>query len=126
MVRNNALSGGPCRTIRRHPTGGVGTANPAAAHDDPGGRPRAPVGRGTCEAWLHVAPKPHTRWQGDSSSLLQNALPSRLLLHAANVLQGTELPGWEWDAASVQWLPPRRGVHKAQGGALPKWGANVR
>ena len=46
------------------------------------------------------------------SSLIQAPLPPRLVLHAANVRQATEIHTWGCDAASIQWLPP-------EGGATP-------
>ena len=46
---------------------------------------------------------------GDVSALLRAPLPPRLMLHAANMLQATEIHTWGCDAATIRWLPPEDG-----------------
>ena len=46
VVRRHARPGGSRTTVRRHPAQGVAAAHLAAAHHDPRGGPRPPVGRG--------------------------------------------------------------------------------
>ena len=46
VVRRHARPGDPRTAVGRHPARGVGAAYPAAAHHDPRGGPRPPVGRG--------------------------------------------------------------------------------
>ena len=46
VVGPHARPRDPRTTVRRHSARGVGAANPAAAHHDPRGGPRPPVGRG--------------------------------------------------------------------------------
>ena len=53
--------------------------------------------------WLLAALEPG--WQGHISSLIWKPLPPWLVLHAANILQGTEIRGWGRDAPTVRWLP---------------------
>ena len=44
------------------------------------------------------------------SSLIRAPLPPRLVLHAANVLQATEINTWGRDAATIRWPPPEGGA----------------
>ena len=76
--------------------------------------------------WFCTAPEPHTGWRGDLFSPLRKPIPPRLVLHAGNILQATQIRGWERDAATIRWLPPEEGGHPAHGGALPKGGGAVR
>ena len=55
---------------------------------------------------LRAAPEPHAGWSGDVSSLIRAPPPPRLVLHAANMLQATEIHTSGWDAATVRQLPP--------------------
>ena len=59
--------------------------------------------------WLRAAPEPHAGWSGDLSSLIRAPLPPSLVLHAANMLQATEIHRWGCDAAIIRWLPPEDG-----------------
>ena len=49
-------------------------------------------------------------WSGDVSSLIRAPLPPHLVLHAANVLQSTEIHTSGCDAATIRWLPPEGGA----------------
>ena len=44
--------------------------------------------------WLQAAPGPQTGWTGDLSSLVRTPVPPHIFLHAANVLQATEIRKW--------------------------------
>ena len=44
------------------------------------------------------------------SSLILAPPPPRLVLHAVNVLQATEIHTWGCDAATIRWLPPEGGA----------------
>ena len=59
---------------------------------------------------LRAAPEPYAGWTGDVSSLIRAPLPPRLVLHAAKVLQATEIRRWGCDAATIWWLPPEDGA----------------
>ena len=56
--------------------------------------------------WLRVAPEPRAEPSGDVSSLIRAPLPPRFVLHAASMLQATEIHTWRCDTANVRWLPP--------------------
>ena len=56
--------------------------------------------------WLQAAPWPQTGWTGDVSSLIRAPVPPRIVLHAANVLQVTEIHQWGHGTATVRWHPP--------------------
>ena len=58
---------------------------------------------------LQAAPEPRTGLSGDVSSLLRAPPPPRLVLHAAHMLQATEIHTLGCDAATVWWLPPDDG-----------------
>ena len=60
------------------------------------------------EGWLRTAPALNVGWSGNGSSLIGAPLPPCLVLHAANVLQATEIHTWGCDAATMRWLPPER------------------
>ena len=62
------------------------------------------------EGWLRAAPGPHVGWSGDVSSLIRALPPPSLVLHAANVLQGTEIHTWGCDVATIRWLPTEGGA----------------
>ena len=96
-------------------------------------RPRPTVTRGpdaerlwdaATTEWLQAAPKPHTGWRGDVSSLLLPPLPPHFLLHAANMLRAMEIHTWGRNAANVRWLPPEDGgtrlkvAHFTKGGPM--------
>ena len=59
--------------------------------------------------WLQSASDPHAGWSGDVSSVTRAPPPPRLVLHAANMLQSTEIHTWGCDAATIRWLPPKDG-----------------
>ena len=60
--------------------------------------------------WLQAAPGPQTGWTGDVSSLVRTPVPPRIVLHAANVLQATEIRKWGHAPATVRWHPPEEGA----------------
>ena len=60
--------------------------------------------------WLQAAPGPQTGWTGNVSSLVRTPVPPRIVLHAANVLQATEIRTWGHAAATVRWHPPEGGA----------------
>ena len=62
------------------------------------------------EGWLQAAPGPQTGWTGNVSSLVRTLVPTRIVLHAANVLRATEIRKWGHDTATVRWQPPEDGA----------------
>ena len=60
--------------------------------------------------WLQAAPGQQTGWTGDVSSLVRAPVPSRIILHAANLLRGTEIHTWGHGTATVRWHPPEDGA----------------
>ena len=60
--------------------------------------------------WLQAAPGPQTGWTGDVSSLVRTPVSPRIILHAANVLQATEICTWGHAAATVWCHPPEDGA----------------
>ena len=59
--------------------------------------------------WLQGTPGPQPGWTGDVSSLVRTPVPPRIVLHAANVLQATEIRKWGHAAGTVRWHLQRRG-----------------
>ena len=59
--------------------------------------------------WLQAAPKPHTGWQGNVSSLLRAPLPPQLVLQTANILRAAEICTRGRDTASIRCFPPVEG-----------------
>ena len=74
-----------------------------------GAGPDHPLDAAT-EEWLQGAPGPQTGWTGDVSSLVKMPVLPRIVLHAANVLRGTEIRKWGHDRATIQWRPPEDGA----------------
>ena len=60
--------------------------------------------------WLQVAPGPQTGWTWDVSSLVRSRVHPRIVLHAANVFQATEIRKWGHAVATVRWHPPEDGA----------------
>ena len=60
--------------------------------------------------WLQAAPASQTGWAGDVSLFVRAPVPPRIVLHAANVLQATEIHTWGHDAATIRWHPPEDGA----------------
>ena len=84
----------------------------------PHGRPRPTMIRvagpdhrweAAAAVWLRAAPEPRAGLSGDVSSVIRAPLPSRLVHHAANMLQATEIHTWGCDTVTVRWLPPGKG-----------------
>ena len=72
-----------------------------------------------------MAPRPQTGWTVDVSSLVRAPVPPHIVLHAANVLQTTEIHTWGHDAATIRWHPPEGRGRPARRGALQRWGAGL-
>ena len=60
--------------------------------------------------WLRAASAPHVGWFWGCVLAHPGAPPPRLVLHAANVPQATEIHTWGCDAATIPWLPPEGGA----------------
>ena len=108
VVYNSTPAGTPAAQYAAVPLEGQGPhtrPRPTVIH---GAGPERPWDGETTE-WLRAAPKPHTGWRGDVSSLVWAPLSPRLVLHTANILRATEIPAWGRDAATVRWFPPEEG-----------------
>ena len=110
VVCRHMRTGDPRAAIRRHPARGLGAAQPATAHHDPGGGGGDPLLDAAAGGRLRAAPEPHVGWSGAVTSLIREPLPPRLVIHAANVLRATEIHAWGRDAATVRWLPLEGGA----------------
>ena len=76
--------------------------------------------------WLQAAPGPQTGWTGDVSSLVRTPVPTRIVLHAANVLRATEILKWGHDTATLRWHPPVDGAAQLAVAHFKTRGAGIR
>ena len=76
--------------------------------------------------WLRAAPEPQKGWSGDVSLLIRAPPPPRLVLHAANVLQATEIHTWGVRHGHHLMAPPGGRGHPAHRGAFQREGTYVR